>query len=45
MIAEANAEALENDGEGFYGHEFGFYASGNVDGAEAMHGGFLATMV
>ncbi|PVI01674.1 hypothetical protein DM02DRAFT_590790 [Periconia macrospinosa] len=27
MIAAANAEALANDYEGFYGSEFGFYAS------------------
>lgn len=26
IIAAANAEALENDDEGIYGHEFGFYA-------------------
>ncbi|PLN81439.1 hypothetical protein BDW42DRAFT_193797 [Aspergillus taichungensis] len=26
IIAAANAEALENDDEGFYGQEFGFYA-------------------
>ncbi|MDT9071186.1 hypothetical protein, partial [Escherichia coli] len=26
IIAAANAEALENDDEGIYGEEFGFYA-------------------
>ncbi|SPO05128.1 uncharacterized protein DNG_07813 [Cephalotrichum gorgonifer] len=27
IIAEANASALANDAEGWYGHEFGFYSS------------------
>ena len=45
MIAEANAEALENDDEGFYGREFGFYARarGKDPGAEMVNGGFFAT--
>lgn len=29
IVAAANAEALENDDEGFYGEEFGFYAQAN----------------
>lgn len=42
IIAEANAEALENDDEGFYGQEFGFYAQahGNCDG-EFANGGYF----
>ncbi|KAL1985880.1 hypothetical protein VTN96DRAFT_7258 [Rasamsonia emersonii] len=42
IIAEANAEALENDDEGFYGREFGFYAHahGNCD-PEPFHGGYF----
>ena len=40
IIAEANAEALENDDEGFYGHEFGFYARGNSK-AEYANGGYF----
>ena len=27
IIAEANADALANDSEGWYGHEFGFYSA------------------
>lgn len=27
IIAEANASALANDSDGFYGHEFGFYST------------------
>ncbi|RMD44761.1 hypothetical protein DV735_g301, partial [Chaetothyriales sp. CBS 134920] len=43
MIAEANAEALENDDEGFYGHEFGFYARAHgKDSSEMVNGGFFA---
>ena len=44
MIAEANAEALENDDEGVYGREFGFYARarGKDPGAEMVNGGFFA---
>lgn len=42
IIAEANAEALENDDEGFYGQEFGFYARSHLDcDAEPVHGGFF----
>ena len=40
IIAEANAEALENDDEGFYGQEFGFYARGNSK-AEYANGGYF----
>lgn len=43
MIAEANAEALENDDDGFYGQEFGFYARARAkDGNEMVNGGFFA---
>ncbi|KAJ9497080.1 hypothetical protein LTR99_003824 [Exophiala xenobiotica] len=43
MIAEANAEALENDDEGFYGREFGFYARSNAKGnSELVIGGYFA---
>ncbi|RMZ86264.1 hypothetical protein DV736_g6509, partial [Chaetothyriales sp. CBS 134916] len=43
MIAEANAEALENDDDGFYGHEFGFYARAHgKDSSEMVNGGFFA---
>ncbi|KIW00661.1 uncharacterized protein PV09_07848 [Verruconis gallopava] len=46
MIAAANAEALENDVEGLYGSEFGFYArpgaSDNGDGsADCIYGGYF----
>jgi hypothetical protein len=42
IIAEANAEALENDDEGFYGEEFGFYAhsDGSCNG-ESVYGGYF----
>ncbi|KAL1965089.1 hypothetical protein VTN77DRAFT_6149 [Rasamsonia byssochlamydoides] len=42
IIAEANAEALQNDDEGFYGREFGFYAHahGSCD-AEPFYGGYF----
>ncbi|KAE8396471.1 hypothetical protein BDV23DRAFT_142815 [Aspergillus alliaceus] len=42
IIAAANAEALENDDEGFYGQEFGFYAQayGNST-SELTHGGYF----
>ncbi|CRG84803.1 hypothetical protein PISL3812_01998 [Talaromyces islandicus] len=42
IIAEANADALENDDEGFYGQEFGFYARGdeNCD-AQLTYGGYF----
>jgi hypothetical protein len=43
MIAEANAEALENDDDGFYGQEFGFYARARgKDNNEMINGGFFA---
>lgn len=42
IIAEANADALENDDEGIYGQEFGFYAqaNGNCD-PELVNGGYF----
>ncbi|KAF2179212.1 hypothetical protein K469DRAFT_716484 [Zopfia rhizophila CBS 207.26] len=40
MIAAANAEALANDYEGFYGQEFGFYASAQGEAVNA-YGGFF----
>ncbi|KAL9620682.1 MAG: hypothetical protein Q9160_004818 [Pyrenula sp. 1 TL-2023] len=41
MIAEANAEALANDDEGFYGQEFGFYSRAHQKGnTEPVHGGY-----
>jgi hypothetical protein len=46
MIAEANAEALENDDDGFYGQEFGFYARAprkDKDNSEMINGGFFAS--
>ncbi|EXJ76941.1 hypothetical protein A1O3_10098 [Capronia epimyces CBS 606.96] len=43
MIAEANAEALANDDEGFYGQEFGFYARSHGKGnSEPVNGGYFA---
>lgn len=43
MIAEANAEVLENDDEGFYGREFGFYARSHVKATtELVNGGYFA---
>ena len=42
IIAAANAEALENDDEGFYGQEFGFYAQSSGSGeAQSVHGGYF----
>lgn len=44
IIAAANAEALENDDEGFYGREFGFYAASSSSGsgeAQYVHGGYF----
>jgi hypothetical protein len=42
MIAEANAEVLENDDEGFYGQEFGFYPRAHGKGnAEPVNGGYF----
>jgi hypothetical protein len=40
MVAAANAEALANDSEGFYGSEFGFYPS-NATGGLSYAGGFF----
>ena len=42
IIAAANAEALENDDEGFYGQEFGFFAHATGSG-EALYanGGYF----
>ena len=40
IIAAANAEALENDDDGFYGQEFGFFAAANGTG-EYANGGFF----
>lgn len=40
IIAAANAEALENDDEGFYGQEFGFFARANGP-AEYVNGGYF----
>ncbi|EXJ81797.1 hypothetical protein A1O1_07862 [Capronia coronata CBS 617.96] len=43
MIAEANAEALANDDDGFYGQEFGFYARSHGKGSsEPVNGGYFA---
>jgi hypothetical protein len=42
MIAEANAEVLENDDDGFYGQEFGFYARAHGKGnLEMVNGGYF----
>ncbi len=42
MIAEANAEVLENDDDGFYGQEFGFYARASGKGnSEMINGGYF----
>ncbi|KAI9880545.1 MAG: hypothetical protein M1830_002244 [Pleopsidium flavum] len=42
IIAAANAEALENDDEDFYGQEFGFYAQANGSGeAQYVNGGYF----
>ncbi|KAF2654941.1 hypothetical protein K491DRAFT_659224 [Lophiostoma macrostomum CBS 122681] len=40
MIAAANAEALANDYEGFYGQEFGFYANAQGE-AQNSYGGYF----
>lgn len=40
IIAAANAEALAYDDEGFYGQEFGFYASASGEASSAW-GGFF----
>ena len=41
IVAAANAEALENDDEGFYGTEFGFYARGGSTDSEFINGGYF----
>ncbi|KAH2016102.1 hypothetical protein KXV97_003738 [Aspergillus fumigatus] len=42
IIAAANAEALENDDEGFYGQEFGFYAHAHGGcSSELTNGGYF----
>lgn len=44
IIAAANAEALENDDEGFYGQEFGFFArkpSSSSSETEYANGGYF----
>ncbi|KAI9700109.1 MAG: hypothetical protein M1836_002643 [Candelina mexicana] len=42
MIAAANAEALANDADGFYGQEFGFYAQANgTNEAHYVNGGYF----
>lgn len=44
IIAAANAEALENDDEGFYGQEFGFFARASGSGeAEYVNGGYFGS--
>ncbi|KAI9806137.1 MAG: hypothetical protein M1833_004544 [Piccolia ochrophora] len=42
MVAAANAEALANDADGFYGQEFGFYAHSSGSGeTDFVHGGYF----
>lgn len=42
IIAAANAEALENDDDGFYGQEFGFFARAADSGeAQYANGGYF----
>ena len=42
IVAAANAEALENDDEGFYGQEFGFFArAGDSSEAQYANGGYF----
>ncbi|BDD58413.1 hypothetical protein MPDQ_003547 [Monascus purpureus] len=42
IIAAANAEALENDDEGFYGQEFGFYPQAPASwNSELTNGGYF----
>lgn len=42
IVAAANAEALENDDEGFYGQEFGFYAQAHSTcSSEMTNGGYF----
>lgn len=42
IIAAANAEALENDDDGFYGQEFGFFARA-TGSAEYANGGYFGS--
>lgn len=45
MIAAANAEVLENDDEGIYGQEFGFYAHSHPHcDEERVFGGYFGSM-
>ncbi|KAF7938724.1 uncharacterized protein EAE98_001062 [Botrytis deweyae] len=41
FIAAANAEALANDQDGFYGQEFGFYSHPAASSAEYVNGGYF----
>ncbi|KAI9648479.1 hypothetical protein NHQ30_003113 [Ciborinia camelliae] len=41
FIAAANAEALANDQDGFYGQEFGFYSQPAASSAEYINGGYF----
>ncbi|CZR58033.1 uncharacterized protein PAC_07923 [Phialocephala subalpina] len=41
IIAAANAEALANDCDGFYGQEFGFYSAPAAAEAEYANGGYF----
>jgi len=41
IIAAANAEALANDMDGFYGQEFGFYSMPSAGEAEYANGGYF----
>jgi hypothetical protein len=41
IIAAANAEALANDCDGFYGQEFGFYSAPAASEAEYSNGGYF----
>jgi len=41
IIAAANAEALANDFDGFYGQEFNFYSAPGVKEAEYVNGGYF----
>ena len=41
IIAAANAEALANDQDGFYGQEFGFYSAPAASSAQYANGGYF----
>lgn len=44
LIAAANSEALENDDDGFYGQEFGFYARAYAkDSTQLQNGGYFTS--